>query len=151
MHNAPKVSEISVREGYEVVEMNTTVVAAFLIGLLIVLFGSCAVILMVIRGFNESRPSLNTLPASPLATAGIQVPDEPRLQMDPVADRKRMHAENVAVVDTYAQLSDQPGMERYRIPVERAMETMAAGKAPYRQEPAPAAVEMADPFAEDSL
>ena len=151
MHDAPKVSEDSVKHGYEVTDINTTIIVISMAGLFALIAGACLVIIMVMRGFNESRPSLNTTPASALATAAMQIPDEPHLQMDPVADRKRIKAENQHLADSYGVVSEEPGMERVHIPVDRAMELVAEGKAPYRQEPKPAALDAADPFGTDAL
>jgi len=134
-HEAPRQPEKSLREGYEVTDMNTTVIKYFLVGLFVLLFGAVGAIIMVMRGFEESRPPLNPEAASPLATAGIQIPDKPHLQQDPVGDRIAINAANDAQVNGYGVISGEAGMERAHIPVSLAMERVAGGKAPYRQEP----------------
>ena len=150
MHSAaPKDMEKSVKEGYEVSDMNPKIIMISIAGLFFLLAGSCAVIVMVIRGFDTSRPALDTTPVSPLATEGIQVPAKPHLQLDPVADRIAIKAENQKKANSYGVVSEEPGMERVHIPVDRAMALVAEGKVPYRQEPAPAAEGAPeDPFAE---
>lgn len=150
-HDAPQKPEASLRAGYEVTDLNTRLIVYFLVALFFMMFGAIATILIVIRGFNESRPSLNTVPASALATKGVQVPDEPHLQMDPVSDRVRIVSENDKKVNSYGIISDESGTERVHIPVERAMALLAEGKGTYRQEPRDAVEEMVDPFAEDGL
>lgn len=152
---APPNSEASIKEGYEVTDMNARIVVTSLSGLLILMFGACVVIIMVIRGFNQSRSPLDTTPASSLATAGVQIPAEPHLQMYPVEDRIKIDEENQTEVDSYGVLSEEPGMERVHIPVNRAMALLAEGKVPYRQAPqvaveGAAAVPFveADPFAD---
>jgi hypothetical protein len=130
----------SVKEGYEVTDMNVTIISYFLAGLFVLMFGSVGAIVMVLRGFDESRPALNQEPVSPLATAGIQVPDGPLLQMDPVSDRKAIEAKDVAHVTSYGIVSEDHGMARAHIPVDIAMERMAAGKGTYRQAPTAAQV-----------
>ena len=97
-----------------------------------------------------SRQPLDTTPASSLATAGVQVPTEPHLQGDPVADRIKIDEQNQHQVASFGIVSEEPGMERVHIPVDRAMSLLAEGKVPYRQPaPAPAvAVAPEDPFAE---
>ena len=139
-HNAPGHPEISIKEGYEVTDMNSRIIVTSLIGLFVLLFGACIVIVLVIRGFNQSRLPLDTTAASSLATPGVQVPGKPHLQSDPVGDRKKMDAENQHQVDSYGVLSEEPGMERVHIPVDRAMTFLAEGKVPYRQPAPPAAV-----------
>lgn len=152
MHSSHKASENSLREGYEVSDMNTRLIMVFLVALFFMMFGAVVTVLIVLRGFNESRQSLNPEPASPLATKEVQVPEKPHLQMNPVEDRVRVVKENTDQVTSYGVISDQPDMQRVHIPVERAMELLAEGKGTYRQEPPePAAEEMVDPFAEDAL
>ncbi len=130
MHNP----QDSIKEGYEVTDMNTRVITFFLIGLFVLLFGAVGAIIIVMRGFEESRPSLNREQASPLAEAGMQVPDKPHLQGDPVADREAIVKANVDQVNSYGRLSEDPEMPRVHIPIEVAMERVAAGVA-YRQAP----------------
>jgi hypothetical protein len=152
MHNASHHDvETSVKEGYEITDMNTRLIGMFIAGLFVLMFGSVITIVVVIRGFDQSRPSLNPAPGSELAVKGLQVPDEPRLQMDPVADRKAIVEANAVQINSYGQLSQEPGVERVHIPVSRAMELIADQKAPYRQEPKPAALAPADPFGSDAL
>lgn len=148
MHNdAPHNNEASIKEGYEVTDMHARIIVTSFIGLMILMFGACIVIVMVIRGFNQSRPALDTTPASNLATPGVQVPAEPHLQGDPVADRIKIDEANQHQVASYGVLSTEPGMERVHIPVDRAMALVAEGKVPYRQAPQVAAEAPATPAA----
>lgn len=130
MHNA----QDSIKEGYEVTDMNIRVITFFLIGLFVLMFGAVGAIIIVMRGFEESRPSLNQDPRSPLAEAGLQVPDKPHLQDAPVEDRKAIVKANVDQVNSYGRISEDPEMPRVHIPIEKAMERVAAGVA-YRQAP----------------
>ena len=140
MHNAaPQNNETSIKEGYEVTDMHARIIVTSFVALMILMFGACVVIVMVIRGFNQSRQPLDTTPASSLATAGVQVPAEPHLQGDPVADRIKIDEQNQHQVASYGVLSAEPGMERVHIPVDRAMALVAEGKVPYRQIPQVAA------------
>jgi hypothetical protein len=148
MHNAaPQNNETSIKEGYEVTDMHARIIVTSFVALMILMFGACVVIVMVIRGFNQSRQPLDTTPASSLATAGVQVPAEPHLQGDPVADRIKIDEQNQHQVASYGVLSAEPGMERVHIPVDRAMALVAEGKVPYRQIPQVAAEAPAAPAA----
>ena len=53
-HDNPAHPERSIKEGYEITDMNSRIIVISLIGLLILMWGACVVIVMVIRGFNES-------------------------------------------------------------------------------------------------
>ncbi len=151
MHSASNHDiEASKKEGYEVTDMNTRLVAYFIAGLFFLMFGAVATIIVVLRGFNHSIPPLNDTPASALANDSMQVPDKPHLQQDPVVDREQIVEENFKQVHSYGVVSDEPGMERRNIPVEEAMKRVAAGEY-YRQAPKPAAEAPADPFADDAL
>lgn len=153
MHNSASDHnlEASVKAGYEVTDMNTRLIAYFIAGLFFMMFGAVLTILVVLRGFNESRKPLNTEAASALAAHGIQIPPKPHLQQTPVADRVEIVRENTRQIESYGMISEEPGMERAHIPVDEAMKRLAAGEVRYRQEPKPAALEPADPFAEDAL
>ncbi len=148
MHNAaPQNSEASIKEGYEVSDMHARIIVTSFIALMVLMFGACIVIVMIIRGFNQSRQPLNTTPASNLVTPGVQVPVEPHLQGDPVADRIKIDEQNQHQIATFGVVSEEPGMERVHIPVERAMSLVAEGKVPYRQTPQIAAAAPAAPAA----
>lgn len=148
MHNAaPQNSEASIKEGYEVSDMHARIIVTSFIALMVLMFGACIVIVMIIRGFNQSRQPLDTTPASSLATAGVQVPNEPHLQGDPVADRIKIDEQNQHQVASFGIVSEEPGMERVHIPVDRAMSLLAEGKVPYRQAPQVAVEAPAAPVA----
>ena len=56
MHNAaPQNNETSIKEGYEVTDMHARIIVTSFVALMILMFGACVVIVMVIRGFNQSR------------------------------------------------------------------------------------------------
>ena len=125
----------SIQEGYEVTDMNTTVIIWFLVGLFAMLFGSVAVILMVLRGFESSRPALNSDTLSALATPEMQRPPMPHLQDDPVADRKAIKKALAVEANGFGMVSEEGGVAIVHIPVDRAMEIVASGDVPYRQTP----------------
>ena len=134
MHNP----QDSIKEGYEVTDMNVKIISFFLIGLFVMMFGAVGAIIMVMRGFQDSVPALNTEPASPLATVGVQVPDKPHLQQNPVADLAAIKTANRTQLNSYGIVSTEKDMERVHIPIEKAMERVASGDVPYRQKPADA-------------
>jgi hypothetical protein len=73
----------------------------------------------------RTRAARESPPASPLAeTYGRRLPPEPRLQTDPLADLARLRAAEDDQLHGYAWVDRQAG--RVRIPIERAMEILAA-------------------------
>lgn len=73
--------------------------------------------------FFLGREAAQSPPANPLsATYGRQVPPEPRLQSHPVRDLKSLHAQEDAVLNSYAWVDRDGGV--VRIPIERAMQLL---------------------------
>lgn len=72
-----------------------------------------------------AREARRGAPVSPLApAAGRREPPEPRLQAAPIRDLKELRAEEQAILESYAWIDRDAGI--VRIPIERAMERLAA-------------------------
>lgn len=69
-------------------------------------------------------------PPPPMMATGLQVPDEPRLQVLPSADLERLRAEEAARLEKYAWVDRPAGV--VRIPIERAIEVLAERGLPSR-------------------
>lgn len=68
---------------------------------------------------------------SPLAdTYGLKEPPEPRLQKNPLADMQELRARDAAALSAYAWVDRDAGV--VRIPIERAIEVLAARGLPAR-------------------
>jgi hypothetical protein len=131
----------SIKEGYEVTDMNIRLILISLAGLALMTITGFITIIIVMRGFEESRGPLNTGKASPLAAADSQRPPEgPILQQDPVADKVVVLEAAFAQLGSYGVVSDTPGHERMHIPIHRAVELVGEGTVPYRQAPVTAAL-----------
>lgn len=130
-----QVSEESLHDGYEVSDMNTGVISGCFVGLTVVTVASLFAVIILMRGFDQSRPPMNTTERSPLAVQEAFAPGAPPLQQDPVADAKRFVAGAEKHLHGYGHVSREPGLERVHIPIERAMELVASGAVPYRQAP----------------
>ena len=75
--------------------------------------------------YYEARDARRSAPQNPVAaTLGEPIPPEPRLQDRPLLDLQRLRAEENAVLHGYAWVDRSAG--RVRIPIERAMELVAA-------------------------
>jgi hypothetical protein len=136
MHSpSNNVSEESLHEGYEVSDMNTGVISGCFVALAVITIASLFAIIIIMRGFDQSRPPMNAAEASPVQTDTVFAEGAPPLQMDPVADRKALTAEAEGHLHSYGHVSQEPGMERVHIPIERAIELVGSGAVPYRQAP----------------
>jgi hypothetical protein len=99
-----------------------------LLGILALLVLS-AVLMKVLFGYLLTGTA--GAPPSPLAPRfGRQVPPEPRLQSDPLRDLAQLHAEEDAVLQSYAWVDRPAGI--VRIPIARAMELLAQSGLPAR-------------------
>jgi hypothetical protein len=77
-------------------------------------------------------------PPSPLAEANApRLPPGPRLQTDPVGEIRELRAEEEALLSSYGWVDRERGV--VRIPIERAIEVLAARAAASGAQPRPAA------------
>lgn len=92
------------------------------IGLAALLVVSAAVVWPLVRGFKEMVVSADPPPPA-LPEARIQqLPPEPRLQADPVADMDALRAEETRLLGSWEWVDEASG--RARVPIERAMEIL---------------------------
>lgn len=82
-----------------------------------------ALLYVVLQAFTE-REQRQSAPASPLAVSqGRTVPPEPRLQIAPRADLRRLREREEALLSGYGWVDRDAGVAR--IPIERAIELLA--------------------------
>lgn len=144
MHSGDNYNaEESIKQGYEVTDLNATIIAFFLGALAFLCAGAIAVILIFQRGFDNSRPPLNQTARSPVADHMTQRPPEGTalLQLDPVADKNKAFEEARAKLNGQGYVTQEEGAVRVHIPIETAMEMVAKGDVPYRQAPTAATEE----------
>jgi hypothetical protein len=157
MHNHSDNSSVdphSLAEGFEQGEMHTSLIWASITGILILMVGAGFTILLIMRGFEESRVvEVEQSPVAGQSTVlmGTQamVPgyNGPLLQQDPVAERKVSMAAGVAKLESFG-VHTAMGADGItptestvgHIPIEIAMKHLAEGKAKYKQEPVTALI-----------
>ncbi len=123
----------SLKEGYELSDINIRVVFIFLTSVALLTFLGIMAALIVLRGL-EARPSINPIEVSPLAASQVAAGfDAPKIQGNPRLERDLAIATAEARLHSYGMVSLEPEMERAHIPIDRAMELVASGKVPYRQ------------------
>jgi len=142
MHSEHRTSE---EAGYEVSDMNPSIILYLLAAVTLVAAFAFIVIIVLMRYFDEARTGTSYGHTVPV-TAGVgefsQDPDVTyRIQRNPVRERDELYAPQKALVGSYGVITDAEGAARAHIPVEVAMELIAEGKAPYRQEPTIALLE----------
>jgi hypothetical protein len=135
---------------YERKDLSPHAVLLFLVGLAVV----SVVIYFILWGFygylNAFREQKRRLP-TPLETVHdnmnteqvIQRFPEPRLQPNPAADLNKFRAQEEQILNTYGWVDQQAGVAH--IPIERAMDIIAARGLPVRQAPMAGAGQSAAP------
>ena len=128
-HGAPTPSG----RGYETRDVNVGFLAIVVVGLfLLTLLG------MGVSWWFETAESkafqATDQPPSPLAATLPKQPPEPRLQVTPATDLKKVRAEEDAALHSYAWIDAQSGL--VRIPIDRAIELLAERGLPARPQPA---------------
>lgn len=133
MHKTHHDPELSIREGYEVSDINIKIVLISGIVLSALALSSFIIIVLVVKAF-ERRTPMNSQERSPFAEGMAQAPAGALLQQDPVGDKEAILKEAQSRLHSYGLVNEDPQMTRAFVPVERAMELVAAKQVPYRQQ-----------------
>ncbi|MCC6142423.1 MAG: hypothetical protein IT368_01325 [Candidatus Hydrogenedentes bacterium] len=140
------VGKESLKAGYEVTDLNARVVSMFMVFLAVMTIGGLVIILIVMRGMEGARVRPDM---SPLAQEGVMAPPAPNLQSDPRFDKDQAIKAATAQLGSYGWISEDPAMRRAHIPIEKAMEIVAAQQVPYKQKPVIATQGAASPAGAD--
>lgn len=133
MHNPAEIGN----EGYEATDMHVGIIWAALVALMLMLFGGVVATIVIVRGFDVSRgpEPLNTAGLSPLAVEENRNIDGPPLQMDVKKDRDALLQPAMEHLNTYGIVSDEHGLPRAHVPIERAFDMIVDNNVSYRQQP----------------
>jgi len=124
-------------------EINVRSISIFLIWLVIGVLVTAIAMYGLYRNF-QSREMAHDRPSSPLVDrTKPHLPPEPRLQITPHPDLERFKAEQQAAVSTYGWVDEAQGV--VRIPVDRAMDIVAARGLPWKSPSAEPAIGQALP------
>jgi len=127
-------------------ELSVPAIVFFGLGLALTMIVVCAILWLMAVRFKARAQALD--PArSPLAEANVpRLPPEPRLQAAPVADMRKLRAEENAILTTYDWVDRSAGV--VRIPIERGIDIVsekglpvpppAAARSPAKEVPAEA-------------
>jgi hypothetical protein len=111
------------RGGYETRDVRFGGILAAAIGLGLLIVGTF-VGMRVMLGALAERAAGRSPPASPLAAYAPTEPPAPRLQAEPIKDLETLRAAEDALLHSYAWIDRERGT--VRIPIERAIEIIAA-------------------------
>jgi len=121
--------------GHETRDARVGIIGLAFVGLAVSTIVSMLIVYGVLRTFTLSDLKESTA-ASPLAASeGRKAPPEPRLQIAPRDDLRRLHAREDALLHGYGWVDRDAGVAR--IPIDRAMDLLAQRGLP--AQPAPAA------------
>jgi hypothetical protein len=122
-----EMSESAHNTGHEQRDVTARLIAWAGVGLLVLALFTFVAMAGVLGLLGEREARLSP-PASPLAADyGLQIPPEPRLQDNPVADLEALRAEEDFLLHGYAWVDRDTGT--VRIPIERAIELLAETQA----------------------
>ena len=122
--------------GHESRDVRIRPIVSSFVGLGAITLGVLLLVYVILRAFTASNVE-HSAPASPLAASyGRQAPPEPRLQIAPRDDLRHLHEREEAVLDGYGWVDRDAGVTR--IPIERAIELLAARGLPVEPTPTPA-------------
>jgi hypothetical protein len=110
--------------GHELRDVRVRPIALAFVGLFAATVVALVLMYVLLSGFT-AREERASQPVSPLAASyGRQAPPEPRLQTSPRDDLRRLRAREEALLHGYAWVDRQAGVAR--IPIDRAIELLAA-------------------------
>lgn len=137
MHTTPSkpVNPESLHEGYEVSDMKVSAILAAFVAIGLLGAAAFPICLWVINDWDQGRAPYNTTLVSPVAQPMDQVPPAPHLQQYPREDAEAYLKEQHLKLESFGVVSQAEGMKTAHIPVEKAIDAVAEGKAPYRQRP----------------
>lgn len=137
MHTTNKpVNPESLHDGYEVTDVNVGIILLMLgvVGLLGAV--SFPIVLWLVAHWDSTgRPAYETTPKSPVAQPLDQVPPVPHLQNFPRQDADVYLDASTQHLSTYGIIAEAEGVKTAHIPIDKAIDIIAAGQAPYRQAP----------------
>jgi hypothetical protein len=137
MHTTPSkpVNPESLHEGYEVSDMRIGAILAAFAAIAIMGAAAFPICLWVINDWDQGRAPYNTTLVSPVAQPMDQVPPAPHLQQYPREDAEAYLKAQHVKLESFGVVSQAEGLKTAHIPVDKAIDAVAEGKAPYRQRP----------------
>ncbi len=126
---AEKENPKNAEHGHEHKDVDIRAIAKFGIGLLLCVLAA-ALLMKWMFDWLAARQARMEQPPSPLAQPA-KLPPEPRLQVAPAENLKKLRAEENALLRRYEWVDADAGI--VRIPIERAMELLSERGLPARQ------------------
>lgn len=127
------------QEGYEKTDLNPGAIAGFAGILFLLAVGALIITVAILRGFESKSagggPERTGEPG--FALSASDGGPGPQLEQDPRFGRVQMMQPAFERLDAYGLVSETP--VRLHVPVDKAMELIAAGQAPYKMLPPAAA------------
>lgn len=127
-HPEPPTPDVTL--GHEERDVHARPIALAVLGLTAVAVAAFVLMYLLFGVFAAMQAKQSAAP-SPLAGAyGLKEPPEPRLQTKPLRDLHDLRARDAAALHAYAWVDRDAGV--VRIPIERAIEVLAARGLPAR-------------------
>ncbi len=127
----PPLEALSLAVGHEERDVHALPIALSVLGLTAVIVAAMAAMYLLFNVFAAEQARKSNVPSPLAAEYGLKEPPEPRLQKDPLLDLQQMRARDAERLSTYAWVDRDAGV--VRIPIERAIELLAARGLPARE------------------
>jgi hypothetical protein len=125
--------ELSVQAGHELSDAQAAPALKFLVGLFLTTI-VIAALMVFFYNYLEHREAVEKAPRYPMAAGQVRpLPPPPRLQSYPFQDIKSLRQEEERFLRGYGWVDESAGT--VRIPIEHAMDMLAAQGLPHRAQP----------------
>ncbi len=120
----------TVGAGHEERDIVALPIAASVLGLVLVCVAACVAMFVLFNLFATYQARESAAPSPLAGSYGLKEPPEPRLQRSPIEDLRTLRAREDADLRHYGWVDREGGV--VRIPIERAIEILAARGLPAR-------------------
>jgi len=141
MHTTPSkpVNPESLHAGYEVSDARPSLIIIAMVAIGLMGAAAFPICFWIINDWDATASQYNTVHASPVAQPLDQVPPAPHLQQYPREDADKYLKASAEHLNSFGVVAETGNQKTVHIPIEKAIDAVASGKASYRQKPTVAA------------
>ena len=127
----PHMKDVALAVGHEERDIHALPIVFSVVALTVVSIAAVVAMYVLFNVLAAEQARKTTVPSPLAAEYGLKEPPEPRLQDDPLLDLQKLRARDAERLSTYAWVYRDAGV--VRLPIERAIELLAARGLPARE------------------